>query len=190
MHDSLGQQLNVINIFLESLRTMDRNSPKFDKFLERIIHQNASSVQTLRDVSSNIMPAYILENDLFEVIDQLVQNLNLVNHSVIKFNYKKTKLAVPSKEKELLLYRIIQEFLTNSIKYSKAKNITLTIKSSIRDKVFVFELRDDGVGFDEKKLKHKNGLNTMVHRLHILNANYELKSKLSEGTFLNFKYYV
>ncbi len=190
LHDSLGQELNGIHLFLESLRTMDRNSPRFDKFLERIINQNESSIQTLRDVSSNIMPAYILENDLFEVVDQLVQNLNLIHCSVINYEYKKTKLSIPSKEKELLIYRIIQEFLTNSIKYSNAQNITLSIKSNTKDKVFVFELRDDGVGFDEKKLKHKNGLNTMVHRLHILNANYELKSKLSEGTFLNFKYYV
>ena len=73
------------------------------------------------------MPAYILENDVFVVIEQLVNNLNLVHKSSIKYKYPLCEIEIGSKDKELMLFRIVQEFLTNSIKHSRAKNITLKI---------------------------------------------------------------
>jgi signal transduction histidine kinase len=190
LHDSLGQELNVINLFIEALRTMDKNTPEFDTYLERIKIQNVSSVQTLRDISSNIMPAYILENDVFVVIEQLVNNLNLVHKTSIKYKYPLCEIEIGSKDKELMLFRIVQEFLNNSIKHSRAKNITLKITINKKSKVFTFSLKDTGIGFDDNLLFHKNGLNNMIHRLDLLNAPYELISKPTVGTILNFKYYV
>ncbi len=190
LHDSLGQELNIISLFIETLRTMDRNGPEYDSYLDKIKNHNTKSIQTLRDVSYNLMPAYIVNNNLFVVIEQLVNNLNLVHNASIKYSYQLSELEIGSKDKELMLFRVVQEFLTNSIKHSRAKNITLTISVNKKSKVFTFNLRDTGIGFDDNLLFHKNGLNNMIHRLDLLNAPYELISKPTIGTSLNFKFYV
>jgi signal transduction histidine kinase len=190
LHDSLGQELNIISLFIETLRTMDRNGPEYDSYLEKIKSHSLKSIQTLRDVSYNLMPSYIVNNNLLVVIEQLVNNLNLVHKSSIIYEYHPTELEIGSKDKELMLFRIVQEFLTNSIKHSEAKNISVKVSINKTKKVFTFHLVDTGIGFDENLLFHKNGLNNMIHRLNILHAPYTLISKPSHGTRLNFKYHV
>lgn len=188
LHDSLGQELNIISLFIESLKSMDRNSPDFDTYLDKIKLHNSNSIQTLRDVSYNLMPSYIVNNNLFEVIKQLVNNLNLLHKTSIAYTYPDSVNGITTKDKELMIFRVIQEFLSNSIKHSKAKEITLKI--DLHKNIFTFQLKDNGIGFDVNLLKHKNGLNNMVHRLDLINAPYQFNSLPKIGTTLKFKIYV
>ena len=85
-----------------------------------------------------------------------------------------------------MLYRVIQEFINNSIKHSNAKSINISINYFNQNKSYIFQLDDDGIGFDSKKINHKNGISNMMQRLQLMNTIYSFKSQPNIGTNLYF----
>ena len=84
-------------------------------------------------------------------------------------------------ESELIIYRFVQEALTNIAKYSKAKNVWIELlKSDGRLNILV---RDDGVGFDpDLALAGHHGLTGMRYRIDSLGGAMTLTSSPGEGT--------
>ncbi|MFM9945900.1 MAG: sensor histidine kinase, partial [Bacteroidia bacterium] len=107
-----------------------------------------------------------------------IKNLELY----IDFNFDFLKKF--SGNKQLLLVRIIQEFLNNSIKYSQCSKIDLMAKKGDNE-ILIIQLKDDGVGFDNKKIISGEGLKSMNHRAQLLEADIEIKSQTGLGTELN-----
>ena len=84
---------------------------------------------------------------------------------------------------EIMIYRVIQEMLNNTLKHARATKITFTIDRS-KDLIRM-EFRDNGVGFDEIELPHgKNlGLSGIRSRVEYLGGKVEMKSRKGKGTF-------
>jgi hypothetical protein len=80
------------------------------------------------------------------------------------------------------IFRIIQEFVTNSRKYSECTKIECTIGK--RNQKMILEIHDDGIGFDMRKMETGFGLKNMVKRAQVANATIELISAPGEGTAL------
>ncbi|WP_338410748.1 ATP-binding protein, partial [uncultured Flavobacterium sp.] len=92
-------------------------------------------------------------------------------------------VLVESYQIKSVLYRIVQEFLQNSIKHSKCENIFISLQK--KDNSIQLQLQDDGIGFDLKKLKTNGiGLHNIKKRTEILGGTFELESKTNFGTKL------
>jgi signal transduction histidine kinase len=78
------------------------------------------------------------------------------------------------------LFRIIQEFVTNSQKYSNCKNVVCEI--FVRNNKISILIVDDGDGYEESTITHGFGINNMLKRAKILGAKIHLESALGEGT--------
>ena len=93
---------------------------------------------------------------------------------------------MPNKLSESLkisIYRIVQESLTNSLKYSKAEKVLVNIKKIIvndAEKIFL-EIHDDGVGIDKEKIKLRFGLLGMKERVEMHGGEFEFFSKQGGG---------
>ena len=86
-------------------------------------------------------------------------------------------------EIETVLYRISQEALINTLKYSNAKHFRLSIIKSYPHIIFAAE--DDGEGFDPAEFtKHKDtlGLLSMRERASMLGGSFSLRSSREKGT--------
>jgi signal transduction histidine kinase len=79
------------------------------------------------------------------------------------------------------LYRIIQEAIFNINKYSKAKNCNIKIQK-IGKNLLKLSVTDDGVGFDLINVKKGIGLKNIKERADSLRGQFELKSKIGEGS--------
>jgi signal transduction histidine kinase len=67
------------------------------------------------------------------------------------------------------LYRIAKEAVTNALKHSRAKNITISLDGDVRS--IALRIRDDGVGFPREPLENKGmGLKIMRYRAGLINA--------------------
>lgn len=188
LHDSLGQELNAIKMFLNSISKMDSSSERYNKTMKDIHLMLNESINSVQDISFNLMPSILENNELSISVEQLVDRLNAVCHN-ISFASPKQPFGLKEKKDELFVYRIIQEFLNNSIKYSKAENITVELENDPKKNTIKVSLKDNGIGFDMNVKNLKNGIHTINQRLKTLKSTYQFTSQKNKGTELIFTIY-
>jgi len=180
LHDSIGQNLSAINIFLH------QNLKKINEGITDIDSLNKSSeliVETLdevRRISQRLYPKQIERLGLTVSIEAMVQRL--VEATGISFTRNIENIdSFLTKENEVQYFRVIQELLNNIIKHAEASSVVLSIKKS---KIFIIsEVEDNGVGFDlNDKMSAGFGLMNIDERIRILKGTYDIKSGIGKGT--------
>ena len=84
---------------------------------------------------------------------------------------------------EIKIYNIIEELVNNIIKHSKAKNATINLIERDNNQLII-QIIDDGIGFDVKKGRSKNGLGLshIEARIKVMKGVFNINSKIGEGT--------
>jgi signal transduction histidine kinase len=96
------------------------------------------------------------------------------------------KVVKFEKQKELILFRIVQETIHNIIKHAAAKKITAAI--SFSDSDMQIKIKDDGKGFDVSPLNDAGnqifglGLRNMTNRATLIGAKFSIASIIDQGT--------
>ena len=132
-----------------------------------------------------------LKLDYYFLHSNINHNTSSNSQNIIRFHYKSEgNFDNLNSEIEIVIFRIVQEFINNSIKHSKAKNVTIVTKIN-GDNNFFIELKDDGVGFNLKKLKPNTdgrGINNLKTKVNAFQGEYSLTSKENEGTRLKITF--
>jgi signal transduction histidine kinase len=82
------------------------------------------------------------------------------------------------------IYRIIQEFVNNSIKHSKCKNIVIDL--NIKPKALTLVMSDDGVGFNNTpNARRGNGLDNINLRVKYLQGEIDFTTEKNNGVMFN-----
>jgi two-component system, NarL family, sensor kinase len=89
-------------------------------------------------------------------------------------------------ELHLTIYRIVQEQLTNIIKYAKASIVDVKLEH-VKGMVQLL-INDNGVGFDTSQKTNGIGLTNMRSRAAILGGNVEIESLLNKGTTVTVQF--
>jgi two-component system, NarL family, sensor kinase len=84
---------------------------------------------------------------------------------------------------EVLIYRILQELVNNTLKYSKANTIEVQMKK-LRGE-YQIDYKDNGIGFDKAKAKKGLGLKSIASRVDILNGKLSIES--ADGAGVHFR---
>ncbi|HMK06236.1 MAG TPA: ATP-binding protein, partial [Flavobacterium sp.] len=82
--------------------------------------------------------------------------------------------------KKIHLYRILQEALQNINKHSQAKNIIVSILN--RNNTLLFEIYDDGIGFNIKNKKTGIGIQNIRSRVKDCDGTIDIRSENGAGT--------
>lgn len=181
LHDSLGQELSAIKMYMHSLVFFDKNSPDYQKSFDLCKNLIDGSLEVLRGICFQLMPKSLETGGLFPALIELGAKINPILPISYSFPTGKTNI---SSENKMLIYRVIQEFISNSLKHSKASG--LYIHATVKSKIITFQLKDDGKGFDTESPSKGSGLFNMKSRLEALGADYTLKSAKNKGTKLTF----
>ena len=89
-------------------------------------------------------------------------------------------------EREIVLFRIVQEVLNNALKHSKAKNLTIILQYSADS--FTLKVNDNGKGFDLENINQKAlsqagaGLRNMQRRMELIGGECTISSEIGKGT--------
>ena len=118
------------------------------------------------------------ENGLIASVKTLVNDLKATNTMNVFF-YHQDEIEVLSSGKKVTLFRIVQEQVKNTIKHSKAKNLTIHL-DSIDDNVQLI-IEDDGVGFDTKQIRKGIGLSNIYDRTRFYNGKLQIKASPGQG---------
>jgi signal transduction histidine kinase len=91
-----------------------------------------------------------------------------------------------TEEQKIMLYRILQEALTNAAKHAQASAVLVNLKSASGS--IVLEVKDNGCGFDSRQVMSRNdplsglGLKSMRERVEICRGVFSIVSGLGHGT--------
>ncbi len=182
LHDSLGIRLTGIKFMLATLRKKNKLSDKKQSGLLLKSKKEVDYVSgELRNICFDLMPSTLEKFGLTYSIQELCKRIG--SRGKLKFNTLiSEKFPVLLGALEIAIFRIIQEFINNSIKHGKAKMIT--IKMCINDAMIDITLQDDGVGFDKNKLNKfaGMGLKNVQSRVRSYNGDVEIESAPGKGT--------
>ena len=183
VHDNLGQRLTGINLLVSNLRRdIASDDVKSSVTLNQIIEQISLAIGETRGISHVLSPVLFPPKKLQEALIKLMQmvdNANIQSH----FEFSKT-LKVSDNSIAVQVYRIAQEAINNAVKYSKASNITLQLKTHLNQMMLV--IQDDGIGIDLKETKANwgIGLKIMQYRASSINGSLFIESTPGNGTIV------
>ena len=137
-------------------------------------------ISDLRSLNKTFNPDFILRDGLLNAIDQEVAILNRAQRFQIRFE-KEGEPDFIKGEREVILFRMIQEALHNVVKHADAQNIE--IRARINHKTAMFSVSDDGKGFNHRIPKQNGmGLANLEERARLINAKLEIFSYPGAGT--------
>jgi signal transduction histidine kinase len=189
LHDGLGGLLSGVKI---ALNTMKGNVILADESVRVFNHALGlldGSITELRRVAHNMMPEALVKLGLKNALSDFCLELDKVNPIHILFQFYGEFERVDS-NLEINAYRIVQELVNNSIKHSKAKELTVQM---IQEKSrLCFMVLDDGVGFDFKNsgITKGIGLASIKSRVDAFHGQLEISSEPGKGCEITVEFLI
>ncbi|SDR67903.1 histidine kinase [Gramella sp. MAR_2010_147] len=183
LHDNIGQLLAVASMQLNLLnkKVIEDNQKGFQE-AKRLVADSLAEVRSLsRSLNNEVIDYVGLENSVKNEIDRFNRLGVLEAHLVSEGEYYDVK-----PEDSIILFRILQEFFSNVIKYAGASQ--LEVKFSYCPDFLEILAVEDGKGFDMTQEKSGAGLLNMHARAKMLNTNFSLNSSIGKGTSLSLRY--
>lgn len=183
LHDNVGQLLSVANLQLNML--MNAPSEKIQEQIKETKEVIVTTVEEVRSLSKTLNTEVILNNGLVKSIEVELERFN-------RLNFLQTELKIEGQgytlknEDEIFIFRIMQEFFSNVMKHARANK--LFVHLYYKNDNLEITVSDDGVGFNTEHKRYSSGLQNMKSRAELIDAHFELNSKIDKGTTLQLIY--
>lgn len=181
MHDGIGPLLSTVKLYVNELGSTEIGTIEKKEFVIQVNKMLDDAVASIREISNNLMPRVIHEYGLVKALEAFCQKVNQTGKIHVDFNTTGIESTL-NKNIQLILFRVISELLTNTIKHSMAKNAYVQLQKSDDNISLVFT--DDGIGFNSKQVMENKstgiGLKSIVSRIKSINGSCEIVS--SEGS--------
>jgi len=150
LHDSAGQTLTVLGINLAQLaQKAARNAPEVASEAEKIQETVQQLHREIRTTSYLLHPPLLDETGLYSAINWYVQGLQERSRVELRFDCSEKFGRLPQ-EMELVIFRLVQECLTNIHRHSASK--AASIRLSRESNQITLEIRDQGKGMSRERL--------------------------------------
>jgi signal transduction histidine kinase len=191
LHDELGQDLSVLNLQFDSLkRQLPANQMALNDHIESISTLLRGTIEKVRGISRELIPSVLVDLGLTPAVRWLFRSL--AEHSNIGID---SNILIPEDlfptEQQIVIYRILQEIVTNIRKHAQATQVSIDIGRE--DSKVIFKVEDQGIGFDMERIKSISaskrglGLAAMEERVKMLDGNIEIFSRVGMGTRIAFE---
>jgi PAS domain S-box-containing protein len=178
LHDDLGQKLTAINLDIAWLkrRIGVQSQPVREKF-EDMNMMIKDTIESIKETSAFLRPAILFDLGLVPAIKSQLSKFE--KHTGIKchLNYAPDEIVFDN-QLSIILYRILQESLTNVARHSAAKTVEVNLRN-LNKKVEML-ITDDGIGIETSKV---NSLKSMG----IAGIKERVKSVLGKMTIISEK---
>lgn len=179
IHDSLGQQLSALKFYLGACKDLTAEK----KIKDILIKANDAVIgiqSEMRNVCFNLMPKTLEIVGLIPTLKELCAQMNIETKMQFIISVAKG-LPEISKAIEVAIFRIVQEFINNTLKYAKASKVFISIKHKTSE--IIVMIRDNGIGFNLSNISQKGrGLRNIKYRAEAYKGKIKFASVIGEGT--------
>jgi signal transduction histidine kinase len=174
LHDNISQILASSKLYLSSACEGNESLKQLVKYPSELIE---SSIQEIRLLSSrHVTP--LKDVDLQDLVQSLLDRLEETTSINTVFTYDIAERELTD-DLKLNIYRIIQEQISNVVKYASAGKVNIAIEA--KPAGLHIELSDDGAGFDLTRKRSGIGLSNMMNRIESFNGQMILESSVGTG---------
>jgi signal transduction histidine kinase len=190
LHDGLGQNLLLIKNRLALASARRADTAELTTQLEAAAAATNRAVDEVRTISHSLRPAALEQVGLTKALEWMIEQHG--EGASTRFSAELDNIdGLLAPEREIDLFRIVQEGLNNINRHAGATQVILEARSEGR--LLRVSLFDDGRGFDREKLRDNTktrlglGLASMDERARCLGGNLEIQSKPGRGTRLTVR---
>ena len=183
LHDNIGARLTHIisSLDMEMYKAKEDTKP-----LEKINGFARETMSQLRETIWAVSDKTVFLSEFILRLEQYVNQSNELAKPIITFRTSVTCDFELNPIQTINYFRIVQEGINNSIKYSSAKNIVVSAKEA-NDSIEI-SITDDGIGFDMNIIKMGTGIRGMNARALEANATLTVSSVPDNGTKISFAF--
>jgi len=177
IHDEMGQALTALRM---DLSVIGKSAPGTADHVRELKGRVDDIIQIVRDVATTLRPA-ALDLGILPGIEWLVEEFQKRNGIHCRVKVENGEIDLPE-DRGIVLFRILQESLTNISRHASASNVEISLGS---DATHVrLDVKDDGRGFDAADAGNKKtfGLLGMRERVIMLHGTLSITSAPGEGT--------
>lgn len=188
IHDELNAKLIKVRLNTQEILTaaekceQDPSIQKISNNAIAIIDEIASLYESTRTVVRRMRPEILDMVGLQGAIDEMVRNYQKSNPTCNFWFVSDGDFSTLPKDFEITVYRLIQEALSNILKYAEATKASVCLKLDDVTGEIHISIIDDGKGFDTKHASEGFGILGMRERVFSFNGKIELLSAIGEGT--------
>ena len=181
IHDTLGHALTGISAGIDAVKVLvDIDTNRAKEQLNNVSVVVRDGIRDVRGSLNKMRPGALENNTLKEALIKIIREYEAISNLEIHLRYEWDNIDLDI-AKEDIVFRVIQESITNSVRHGHAKTIWIELLEE--DEAYVMTIHDDGVGFDE--LHYGYGLKQMQERLMIIGGSVRFENR--DGFYTHIK---
>ncbi|VTT26578.1 sensor histidine kinase [Streptococcus gordonii] len=173
IHDTLGHALTGISAGIDAVKVLvDIDTNRAKEQLNNVSVVVRDGIRDVRGSLNKMRPGALENNTLKEALIKIIREYEAISNLEIHLCYEWDNIDLDI-AKEDIVFRVIQESITNSVRHGHAKTIWIELLEE--EEAYVMTIRDDGIGFDE--LHYGYGLKQMQERLMIIGGSVRFENR-------------
>jgi signal transduction histidine kinase len=175
IHDNVGQLLNSTKLLIGLTQ---RALPESPETLTMADDTLAKAIQEIRTLSKALNREWLEQFNFIENLETEINRINTGGALTIEL-FHPGRLPMEA-NKQIILFRIVQEVLQNALKHAQASRIIIEVKEN--NHTLVIAVTDNGKGFDEATITKSVGILNIRHRAQLLGGEAAWLSAPGQGT--------
>ena len=172
IHDTLGHALTGISAGIDAVKVLvDIDTNRAKEQLNNVSVVVRDGIRDVRGSLNKMRPGALENNTLKEALIKIIREYEAISNLEIHLRYEWDNIDLDI-AKEDIVFRVIQESITNSVRHGHAKTIWIEL---LEKETYVMTIQDDGIGFDE--LHYGYGLKQMQERLMIIGGSVRFENR-------------
>ncbi len=183
IHDNISLSLTLAKLQLHTFDWSDKegSTNKMNISIDLL----TKSIAELSNISKGLNADIIIQHGLLNAIEEELHRIRQAGLFTIEFELTGMPVYMDS-QKELIIFRIIQEAFNNIIKHAQAVKASLLLHYNELE--LTIAIHDNGIGFDQEfsSINRQAGLKNMETRTKMLGGQMNISGQPGQGTTLNF----
>ena len=175
LHDNIGQLLSSSKLLIGAA---NRSASTASETLEIADKTLSQAIAELRALSKSLNNNWL---EKFDIIENLHTEVNRINSTHIKVTFDHPSAIKMPVDRQIMLFRMVQETFQNSIKHGRASNIS--IKANQNEQTLSISVEDNGKGFNLEEIKMGVGMINIQNRAQLLGGSAQWQSS-EKGTLV------
>lgn len=177
LHDGVASMIGVAKMNIETLPHLPEEKQKSQ--IQKVVQILENTHSDIRHIAHNLLPVTLEKEGLVKATEQFANEINQTGILKITIENRIEGALKLSSQKQLMLFRMIQELINNSIKHSQAQEAMVVFHKN--NDTLIIEISDDGIGIDDKITQDSQGLYSIQQRMSSILGRFSFEPGKNGG---------